>query len=91
MPASRGFWYFMMTGAVGLFLLIAWIGYGVLADRAIETTIVLVLYWSIHVAEIPHGIRVGRSRGVGAGMAAWKTFLFGFTWWLPLKRGVIDA
>jgi hypothetical protein len=42
-----------MTGAVGLFLLIALIGYGVLADRALETTLVLVLYWSIHVTEIP--------------------------------------
>ncbi|HOG07679.1 MAG: hypothetical protein PHV00_07900 [Syntrophales bacterium] len=91
MLTSKGFWVFMMTGAVGLFLLIALIGYGVLADRALETTIVLVLYWSIHVTEIPHGIRVGRSRGVGGGTAAFKTFLFGFTWWLPLKWGVIDA
>ena len=44
MLTSKGFWVFMMTGAVGLFLLIALIGYGLLADRALETTIVLVLY-----------------------------------------------
>lgn len=91
MLAARGFWYFLMAGAVGLFLPIAWIGYGVLTDRGLETTIVLALYGSLHIAEIPHGIRVGRSRGIGSGTAAFKTLLFGFTWWLPLARGVINA
>jgi hypothetical protein len=91
MLTSKGFWVFMMTGTAGLFILIALVGYGVLTDRGLETTIILALFVSLHVAEIPHGIRVGRSRGIGAGTATFKTLLFGFTWWLPLSRGVIDA
>ena len=90
MLTHKGFWYFLMAGSIGLFLLIALVGYGVLTGYPGTTTGVLAAYLLLHIAEIPHGIRVGRTRGIPAGTAAVKTFLYGFTWWLPLKWGVVQ-
>ena len=44
----------------------------------------------LHVGELPLALQAARARGVGAGRAVVMDMLFGFTWWLPLRRGVIS-
>ncbi len=43
-----------------------------------------------HCAEIPVASRVGRERGLSTSRVVVKTVIFGFTWWVALKRGVIE-
>jgi hypothetical protein len=35
-------------------------------------------------------IPIGKKAGISTGTTVLKTLLFGFTWWLPVKMGVID-
>ncbi len=47
----------------------------------------LVAMAVIHCAEIPIGVRIGTRCRVSTARSAFMTAVFGFTWWLPLKRG----
>jgi len=47
-------------------------------------TVVLVA----HVLEIPVAFKVLKDRKPAALRVILGTFLFGFTWWLPAKRGI---
>jgi hypothetical protein len=42
----------------------------------------------LHVLEVPYALRLLRASKFGAGQVSLMTLLFGFTWWLPAKRGV---
>lgn len=42
----------------------------------------------LHVGELPLALRAARMRGVGVARAVVMDMLFGFTWWLPLRRGI---
>lgn len=46
----------------------------------------LVAMTVIHCAEIPIGVKIGRKCGVAPARSAFMTAVFGFTWWLPVKR-----
>ena len=86
---SKIFWYFMMFGAIALWLAvilvalflprvsnIAWILFGVLI--------------AIHISEYPLvSAKICKEKGLPPGISFLKTFLFGFTWWLPLNKGII--
>ncbi|RYZ55084.1 MAG: hypothetical protein EOP07_14860 [Proteobacteria bacterium] len=39
----------------------------------------------VHIAQIPEGIRVGSLHGYNGKESAWRTFIFGATWWKPLR------
>jgi hypothetical protein len=42
------------------------------------------------VAEIPVSSKIGKSKGVPRARVIVCTAIFGFTWWLPLKKGIIN-
>jgi hypothetical protein len=35
-------------------------------------------------------ISIGKKAGISTDKAVLKTLLFGFTWWLPMKMGVLE-
>jgi acyl-CoA synthetase (AMP-forming)/AMP-acid ligase II len=39
----------------------------------------------VHLAQIPEGVSVGSLHGYTAKQSAWRTFIFGATWWKPLR------
>ncbi|MBI9074170.1 MAG: hypothetical protein JEZ02_02080 [Desulfatibacillum sp.] len=49
-----------------------------------------LIFFIIHPLEVLHGIKVGEKAGVPKYTAALKTFIFGLTWWIPLKNGVFN-
>jgi len=87
------FWYlFMMPGAILGWLFI--IG-GVVCPIANETVRMLWLaitcIWVItHPLELILSIPIGKKAGISTATTVLKTLLFGFTWWLPVKMGVLD-
>ncbi len=88
--SKKAFWYVLMTGAV-----VFWIG-----------SIALGLYLSskgnpngwllfgilvvVHALEIKMCLALGKRFELNNGLVVAKTMIFGFTWWVPLKKGIID-
>lgn len=87
---ARRFWIALMAGGVVSWFLVILIGCLLFPDEPLKAAIPFAAEFLIHVAEIPYGIRLGRARGLSAARSGLKTFVFGFTWWLPMKRGIID-
>lgn len=90
---SRGFWYILMAGSLGgwLFTIYGWlfpIEQGVL--KTIWVAVALV-WMVVHPLEIFITLPIGKKAGVGPVATALKTLLFGFTWWLPLKKGILES
>jgi len=87
------FWYlFMMPGAIlgWLFIIV-----GVVCPIVNETVqmlwLVITCIWVItHPLELILSMPIGKKAGISTGRTVLKTMLFGFTWWLPVKMGVID-
>jgi hypothetical protein len=54
------------------------------AGRALMIMIVL-----LHASELRVSIPLAKKRNLSTGIAALKTMLFGFTWWVPYKQGLL--
>jgi hypothetical protein len=44
----------------------------------------------LHIVELKTAFRIGRKHKLKTGRILLMTLLFGFTWWLPLKRGILN-
>ena len=87
------FWYlFMMPGAIlGWFFAI----FGFVCPIENETVRMLWLVITCilvitHPLELILSIPIGKKAGITTGTTVLKTLLFGFTWWLPVKMGILD-
>ncbi|MBW2636726.1 MAG: hypothetical protein JRC86_04245 [Deltaproteobacteria bacterium] len=87
---KKGFWYFLMFGAIVLWVAVIWLGYVIFPHSAVGKAVPFVLTLMLHLSEIPISSKIGRAKGVPRARVIILTAIFGFTWWLPLKRGVIS-
>lgn len=89
MLEKKGFWYLLMAGALVLW---AW---ALLAGLVFSSSfsglalVVLAALLVTHVAEIPLSSKVGREQGLSTSRVVVMTVIFGFTWWVAVKRGVL--
>lgn len=44
----------------------------------------------LHTAELPISMPIAKQKKIPYAKALIKNFLFGFTWWVPLNRGIIE-
>ena len=90
---NKLFWYFfMMPGAILGWLFII---FGVVFPIGNETIrtfwLAITCIWGIgHPLELISSIPIGKKAGIPTGVTVLKTLLFGFTWWLPVKMGVLN-
>jgi len=88
---TKYFWYTMMMGAIGGWIL----GISGLVRPSKNEVIkkvqqAVLCIWALgHPLELPVSLMVGKKTGVSLLRTVVKTLLFGFTWWLPLKLGII--
>jgi hypothetical protein len=88
---SKGFWYFLMVGSIVLYGLSIALGRYLFPDSPLLSRIFFIGLLIVHVLEIPVlSLKIGRSKQIPDSMIILKTILYGFTWWLPLKKGIID-
>ena len=88
---SKGFWYLMMIGSIVLYGLSIALGRYLFPDSPFLSRIFFIGLLIVHILEIPVlSLKIGRSKQVPYSMIILKTILYGFTWWLPLKKGIID-
>jgi hypothetical protein len=56
-----------------------WLGWGLFAALM-----------ALHIAGMKKAKEIGRSKGLSERRSVLMNLLFGFTWWLPVKRGIFD-
>ena len=89
---NKLFWYlFLMPGAIlGWLLVILGFVFPINDGTVRVLWIVMVCLWVIgHPLELITSIPIGKKAGISTGSTVLKTLLFGFTWWLPVKMGVL--
>jgi hypothetical protein len=88
---NKGFWYFLMFGSICLFAFSIGLGYYLFPDNCLLSLVFFLGLVALHVAEIPMtGLKIGKEKNIPIPTTIIKTLLFGFTWWLPLKKGIIQ-
>ena len=81
----------LMFGSIVLYGLSIVLGRYLFPDSYLLSRIFFIGLLLIHILEIPIvSLKIGREKKVPDSMTIIKTILFGFTWWLPLKKGIID-
>ena len=88
---SRLFWYLLMIGSIVLYGLSVLLGRYLFPDSYLLSRIFFIGLLIVHILEIPiASLKIGREKKIPDSMTVMKTILYGFTWWLPLKKGIID-
>ncbi len=88
---SRLFWYLLMIGSIVLYALSIALGRYLFPDSLLLSRIFFIGLLIVHILEIPLvSLKIGREKKIPDSMTIIKTILYGFTWWLPLKKGIID-
>jgi hypothetical protein len=88
---SKIFWYVLMSGSIVLYGLSIALGRYIFPDSYLLSRVFFIGLLILHIAEIQiASLKIGREKKVPDSMTVLKTILFGFTWWLPLKKGIID-
>ena len=90
---SKIFWYlFIMPGALLGWLFIIYGFVCPINQEAVHTLwLIITGIWVItHPLELILSIPIGKKAGISTGTTIIKTLLFGFTWWVPVKMGVLD-
>jgi hypothetical protein len=84
------FWNLMKAGSV-----LGWVFlfFGIFFH--IQSTVLNIIWWLVligwgigHPLELASSIPIAKSKGISLETTFIKTMIFGFTWWLPLKKGV---
>ncbi len=87
---KKEFWYFLMSGALVLWVVVFWLGFFLFPESTTGKAVLPIALFVLHLAEVPLSLKIGKSKGVSRQRVVRNTLLFGFTWWLPLKKGVLD-
>lgn len=90
MLEKKAFWYFLMFGVIALWIAVIWLCFLLLPESGAWKFLLPGALLVLHLAELPISLKIGKSRGISPQLVVLNTVLFGFTWWLPLKRGVFD-
>ena len=93
MTQSKSFWYGNMA-VVGLVWLYILYGFIFPFDKGMMNTIWLITSLVIigtHILELPVSIPVGNSAEYPLIKTIVLTLLFGFIWWLPVKKGIFTT
>ena len=75
---------------LALSLLLGSLPCGYLAANPAAGWVVFLAVVLLHLAELTVTVPLARRRGFPVGTAVWKTLLFGYTWWVPFRRGILD-
>jgi hypothetical protein len=88
--SSKGFWYALMAGAIGLWITVI-LAAILVPSISIIAWIVFIALAALHLLEFPLASKeISEAKGISGRTAFIKTVLFGFTWWLALKKGIVD-
>ncbi len=80
----------LMAGSIGLWITLILTATLVPSMSMIAWTVFIALV-TLHIIEFPLASKkISATEGISGRTAFIKTLLFGFTWWLALKKGIVD-
>ena len=88
--SKRIFWYGLMTGAVLLWAGSIALGVYLSSKGNSYAWLLFGIILLVHTAENKVSFPLGKRLELSPGLVMVKTLIFGFTWWLPLRRGIIE-
>ncbi len=80
----------LMTGAIGLWVVSVVGGQFLFPENSLKAWSPFLALVVIHASELPITFKLGKEFGLSSQNVLIKTMLYGFTWWVPLKKGIID-
>jgi hypothetical protein len=83
------FWITLQT--VALFLLLGSLPLGYLIKHPVTGWVLFLAIVLLHVGELLVTIPLAKQRNLLIGITILKTMLFGFTWWVPFKHGLLQG
>jgi len=87
---SKYFWYVLMAGAIGLWITVI-LAAILVPSLSMIAWIVFIALAALHILEYPLvSKKISDRKGISGSTSFVKTILFGFTWWLALKKGIIE-
>jgi hypothetical protein len=91
MLKNKYFWYGMMAGTIVFFMFLLYLGRYLFPGDPFLSRIFFLGLLLAHMLEIPmFSLKIGKEKQIPAPLIIMKTLLYGFTWWLPLKMGIIE-
>lgn len=88
---TKQFWIVLEIGAIALWGLSLAAGHLLFPGSQLKAWGFFIGLVILHAAELPTTLRLGREKGLNQGRVILKTLLFGFTWWVPLKKEIFKA
>ncbi len=87
---SKIFWQLLMTGAIGLWIISLVAGYLLFPENHLKAWGFFIGLVILHSAELLTSLKIGKEKGLSVRTVITKTLLYGFTWWVPIKKGIMD-
>jgi hypothetical protein len=87
MTKKPAFWLLLQASTILLYILLIGGGY-VLKLPALGWGAYGALF-VLHLFELKTALQVGHAKGLSMTRIVVMNLIFGFTWWVPLKRGII--
>ena len=81
----------MQFGAIVLYAISIPFGYWLFPGTKLSAWSIFTGLVLLHTSEITIARKIGSEKNISLLRVAVKTILFGFTWWLPLKKGIITS
>jgi hypothetical protein len=86
MNLSKLTWILVEISTILLYIIL--IGYGYILNVPWLGWTLFLLLMMLHLSEMKKAFTIGHEKGLKDGRIIFMNMVFGFTWWLPLKRGI---
>ncbi len=80
-----------MMGALGLWLISLVAGYYFFPGNHLNAWMFFIILLALHASELFVSFKVGKEKNLNSQTIIIKTLIFGFTWWVPVKKGIIEG
>ncbi len=87
---SKKFWDFLMLNCIVLWFVLLLLGFYRYPEDTVMSISYVTILLVVHIFEISISYKIGVNRNLSPLRVIVKTVIFGFTWWVPLKKEVID-
>jgi hypothetical protein len=87
---SKIFWQLLKIGAIGLWIISVISGYLLFPESHLKAWSFFIGLVILHALELLTTLKIGREKGLSTQTTVTKTLLYGFTWWVPVKKGIFD-
>ncbi len=87
---SKLFWFLFRNSVLLVWIVLFLFAFGLSTPISPLFRTALVILLLIHAAEIPISLGIGKEKQLSTGIIIFKTLLYGFTWWIPLRKNLIE-